>query len=425
MRSMTDTDSIANEIKKLIYQYFELKKFQHKYKIPLAVPTFDSEDIWEAVESLLSSNLTMGKKVANFETLWAQYLNIKHSILINSGHSANSLALAILSNPSLSNRIQPGDEVITTPVTFPSSVYPIIQIGAIPVFVDVDLDTLNINPEKIEDAITEKTKAIFPVHFMGNPCEMDIITEITSTRNLFLIEDVCESHGAEFKGKKAGTFGDIGTFSFFFSHHICTIEGGSLVTNNEEYDEICRTLRSYGWIRNLREKEKIASEYKHIDPRHLYVNIGFNFKPTEITAALGMHQIKKIEDIIKHKRDNASYLIKNLQEFEEFVILPEEREGTRHTWLGFPLLVRPGSPFDKFDMMNFLENHGIETRQLEAGNMLQQPSIKYYRHKIVGDTRNAEIIMHGGFFFGNYHTMKKEDLDYIINILSDFFKNNT
>ncbi len=422
---MTDTNLMANEIKKMIYQYFELKKFQHgKYRIPLAIPTFDGHDMMEVVDSLLSSKLTMGEKVAKFEELWAQYLDVGHSILVNSGHSANFLALATLSNPALPNRIRPGDEIITTPVTFPSSVYPIVHTNSVPVFVDVDLKTFDIDPNKIEDAITEKTKAILPVHFMGNPCEMEIIKELSDKHSLFLIEDTCESHGAEVNGKKAGTFGDIGTFSFFFSHHICTIEGGSMITNNDDYAELGKTLRSYGWIRNLRDKEKIAAHYKNIDPRHLYVNIGFNFKPTEITAAIGMHQIDRIEEIIKQKGENAQYLIKNLDEFGDYFILPEERKGTRHTWLGFPLVVRPDASFDKLDVMNFLEEHGIETRQLEAANMLQQPSIKYYKHRIVGSMTNAEIIMRGGFFIGNYHKMSKEDLDYIINTFSDFFKRN-
>ncbi len=428
MNQQNREEEIFEQIKKLIYEYFKIKKFKHKYRIPLAVSTIEAEDIIEAIDSFLNLKLTMGEKTKLFEEKWSRYLGTKYSILVNSGTSANLLALSILSNPVLGDRrIKQGEEVITTPVTFPSSVYPIVQIGATPVFVDVDLETLNIDPYQIEKAISDKTKAILPVHFMGNPCEMKHIMEIAEKHDLYVVEDVCESHGCEVNGRKCGTFGDMGTFSFFFSHHISTIEGGSVVTNNDLYDEIGRVLRSYGWIRTLREERRreIISRFKHIDPRHLYVNIGYNFKPTEINAALGLHQIDRLESIIEAKRRNAEYLIRELSSIkglEDYIILPKERKGARHVWLGFPIVVKPDAPIDKFYVMDFLEKHGIETRQLEAGNVLEQPSSSLYRYRVVGEVKNSRVIMRGGLFFGNYHTMTKEDLNYIVGVFEKMIK---
>jgi CDP-4-dehydro-6-deoxyglucose reductase, E1 len=407
----------------MIIDYFKVNKFEHKYKVPLAESTIMGEDVVEAVDSLLNLKLTMGEKVKKFENMWAEYNGVKYCVLLNSGTSANFLALSTLTNPMLRNRMTIGNEVITTPVTFPSSVFPIAQLGLVPTFVDVDLESMNIDPSNIEAAITNNTKAILVVHFMGRPCDMKTIMDIANEHNLFVIEDACEAHGAEVDGKKVGTFGDMGTFSFFFSHHISTIEGGSIITNNEEYIELLHCLKAYGWVRNMKNKDEFIKKYgNYIDPRHLYVNMGYNFKPTELTAALGLNQISRLEDIIAHKRKVAKYLNKHLAEFEDFLILPKEKKGTRHAYLGYPIVIKPNAGFNKFDMMNYLESNGIETRQLEAGNVLQQPSISLFKHKVVGKIKNAEIIMQGGFFIGNHHGIDKEKMDYIVNVISDFIK---
>ncbi|MCE4612271.1 MAG: DegT/DnrJ/EryC1/StrS family aminotransferase [Desulfurococcales archaeon] len=367
----------------------------------------------------------MRGKVRLFEEKWSHYIGVKHSIFVNSGTSANYLAFYILRSKLLSHeRIKPGDEVITTPVTFPTSVYPIINMGAIPVFVDIELETLNINPALIEDAISEKTKAIVPVHFMGHPADMESIMEIAERHNLLVIEDVSEAHGSMIGGRKTGSFGDMGIFSFFFSHHISTIEGGALTTNNDEYNDIGRIIRSYGWIRTLDEnrRREIEAKYPYIDPRHLYVEMGFNFKPTEINAALGLYQIDRIEDIVEGKRANANYLrrkLSNIPYLEDYILLPKEKKGYRHVWLGFPIVLRDESPFNKLDAMNFLEERGIETRQLEAGNVLQQPFMEKYKYRVHGSTDNSVRVMNKGLFFGVHHVMSKEDLDYIVQVFEE------
>lgn len=418
-----DTLQLENHIKESIREYFKIKEFKNNYKVPLSESTILVEDIIEAVDSLLNLRLTMSDKVRKFEEEWAAYNNTKHSILLNSGTSANFLALSILTNKTLKNRMNRGAEVITSPVTFPSSVFPIPQNGLVPVFVDVDLETMNIDPSKIETAITPKTKAILPVHFMGMPCDMKAIMEIAEKHDLFVIEDACEAHGAQVDNKKVGTFGDMGTHSFFFSHHIATGEGGSIITENETYAELAHCLKSYGWVRNMRKKDELSNKYRSvIDPRHLYVNIGYNLKPTEITAALGLHQISKIEEVIDHKRNVARQLNAKLSEFEDVLFLPHDKTGTKHTYLGYPIVIRSEASFDKFDMMNYLEKNSIETRQLEAGNMLQQPSIALFKHRVVGEIKNSKTIMRGGFFIGDHMGMDKEQIEYITTTISNFIE---
>ena len=391
------------------------------FRIPLAAPTITPEDIEEAIDSLRALQLTMGKKTKLFEAAWAKYVGVKDSVLTNSGTSAEDLAFYTLRE---AGKLKPRDEVITSPVTFPSSVNAILHAGAVPVFIDVDLETLNFDERQIWEGVGEKTKAILPVHFMGNPCDMDQVMEAANEYKLSVIEDCAESHGAMVGDRKVGSFGDMGIFSFFFSHHISTIEGGSVVSDDDEYLMIARSLRSYGWIRALTDsqRESLAGRYSSIDPRHLYINTGYNFKPTEINAAIGLHQIERIESIIEAKRRNAQYLIKHLSQvprFEEEFILPRERKGTRHSWLGFPLVAKRQS---KFQVMGFLEKNGIDTRQLEAGNMLQQPSATKYEYREIGSLPNARLVMKGGLFFGNYHTMSNEDLDYVVGVFEDFIR---
>ena len=262
----------VDKIKELVRKHFEELESKEEF-VPGAttIPTmglpFGHEEANEAIDSLLSTYVTMGGKVKKFEGMFANYSQTKHGIMVNSGSSANLLALSILTNPVLKDRIKEKEEIITPATTWVTTVYPISNVGATPVFVDVNLD-FNINPELIEKAITEKTRAIMPVHLIGNPCDMKRIMEIAEDNDLFVIEDACEAHGAEVNGKKIGSFGDLSTFSFFFSHHITTIEGGMIMTNNDEYMEIARMMRAFGWIRDVDNKNEIALKYPHIDPNN-------------------------------------------------------------------------------------------------------------------------------------------------------------
>lgn len=417
---------IMERIRELSREYFSLKQREDFIsgvtKIPLSVPSYDWEEAAEAYDSILTTWVTMGKKVKQFETMFADYVGVNHAIMVNSGSSANLLALSILTNPITKNRIKLGDEIITPAVTWATTVYPILNCGAIPVLVDVDLDTFNINTQEIKKALSSKTRAIMPVHLLGNPCDMKEIMKIAEANNLFVIEDCCEAHGAEYGRQKVGSFGDLATFSFFFSHHISTIEGGMVLTNNEELAELAKALRVFGWIRDLRDKDKIARRYSGIDERFLFTNIGYNLRPTEIQGAFGIHQIKKLEQFIDIRRENAKYWTDNLSKYSEYFWLPKEKEGTRHVWFGYPITVKPNAPFTRKELTHFLEGKGIETRPIMSGNIDEQPAMKLFNYRRVGELKNSKLIMRNSFFFGNHQGIRQKERGAIVEYISDFIR---
>jgi len=392
-------------------------------KVPLSVPSFDWEEVAEALDSLITTKVTMGSKVKAFEEAFAKYLGAKEAIMVNSGSSANLLALSVLSNPKLGEkRIKPGDEVIVPATTWSTSVFPIINIGAIPVLVDVNVEDFSIKVNDVEEAITHKTKAIIPVHLLGFPCDMDRIMDVAKRNNLFVIEDACEAHGAELKGKKAGTFGGMGTFSFFFSHHITTIEGGMVVTDDESYAELARILRAHGWIRDMKHKESVISTYPDLDPRFLFVNIGFNMRPTEIQGAFGIHQIGKLEKFIKIRRENAKYWNETLRNYPDYFVIHEERDKTKAVWFGYPITLKPQAPFNKRDLIAYLESKGIETRPITAGNLDEQPAMKLFNYRKVGDLMSSRYILRNSFFIGNHHGIREKEREYVAETIRSFIQ---
>ena len=340
-------ETLRQELKSLIRRYYENEAERDESAtspaIPLNVPSFGWEEVWESLDSLLSTQVTMGRKVKQFEQMFADYIGVNHAIMVNSGSSANLLALSVLTNPVLSDHWVAGDEIITPAVTWATTVFPMINCGLVPVLVDVDIDTFNLLPEEVEKAITPRTKAIMPVHLLGNPCDMDTITAISQKHNLRIIEDTCEAHGAEWKGKKVGSFGDFASFSFFFTHHISTIEGGMLVTDNEELAELARAMRVFGWIRELRDRESLAALHPDIDPRYLFINLGFNLRPTEIQGAFGIHQLPKLDNYIEIRRANAGHWADSLN-ISPHIKLHREIPDTRHVWFGYPIIAQPGAP---------------------------------------------------------------------------------
>lgn len=421
---MDKEKEIEKQIKGLIQDYFSRRPKEEfkvgKTKIPLMVPAYGVDEVYEALASLLSTRVTMGEKVNKFEAMFADYIGVKYAIMVNSGSSANLIALSVLTNPVLKEHIEPGDEIITPAVTWATTVFPIINCGLVPVLVDVDLETFNINAEEIRKAITDKTRAIMPVHLLGNPCEMDKIMNIAMEHNLYVIEDACEAHGAEFRGQKVGSFGDLATFSFFFSHHISTIEGGMVLTNNRELAELAKALRVFGWIRDLKDKDATAKRHEDIDPRFLFINIGFNFRPTEIQGAFGMHQIKKLDKFIEIRRDNATYWTDNLSRYSDYLWLHREREGTKHVWFGYPVTIKPNAPFTKQELVDFLEKKGVETRPIMSGNFDEQPAMRLFPYRKVGDLANSRFIMRNSFFFGNHHGIASEERQAIADYFREF-----
>jgi len=384
-------------------------------RIPLNVPTYGAEEVIEALDSLLSTWVTMGTKVAAFEEMFAKYIGKWLGIMVNSGSSANLLALHCLN-------LKPGDEVITPALTWATTVFPIAQVGAVPVLVDVDRETYNISPAAIEAAITPKTKALMPVHLLGNPCDMAAIMDIARARNLYVIEDACEAHGAEYRGVKVGSFGDLSTFSFFFSHHISTIEGGMVLTSNSIWADTCRSMRAHGWIREIPTRIRVAADYPAIDPRFLFLCPGYNLRPTEIQGAFGIHQLPKLESLIDIRRLNAQYFNKALAAYQEWLMLPGERLGTRHSYFSYPLTVKQDAPFTKDQLVSYLEECGLETRPIEAGNITVHPAMKLVDHRVSGSLANAQYIHENGFFFGCHQGIAQDQREAIVGYFKDFFE---
>ena len=418
------SQDILDEINSLIKKYFDDQKEEEfipgKTKIPLAIPQFGSDEVIESVESLISTWVTMGKKVRSFESQFKDYVGQKGALMVNSGSSANLLALSALSSPNFNNRIKPGDEVICPAVTWPTSVYPILNVGAKPVLVDVDLNTLNVSSETIEDAITPRTKAIMAVHLMGNPCQTDKIKQIADKREINLIEDCCEAHGAKIGNKSVGSFGICSTFSFFLSHHITTIEGGMVLTNNDAILDIATAQRAHGWIREMRNADEIAKEFPDVDKRFLFYETGFNLRPTEIQGAFGIHQIKKLDGFVKTRRNIAKEWNKSLNKFKDYLILPEEIDGTTHSYFAYPITVKENAPFSRKEITEFLESKLIETRPIAGGNLTEQPSAKLYDYRVNGDLSCSKTIMKNSFFIGIHTGIKKQQQQYVIDIFNEF-----
>jgi len=412
-----------DRIRPYLRKHFELTRTEFvpgKTRIPLTVPTYGSEEVEEAVDSLLSTWVTMGSKVKRFEDAFANYNGSRHAVMVNSGSSANLLALSVLTNHTTPDQIENGSEIITPAVTWATTVYPIANVGCTPVLVDVDPQTFNIVPEELEKAIGLKTKAVVPVHLLGSPCEIDSINKIAEAHDLYVVEDSCESTGAEFQGKKVGSFGDMGTFSFFLSHHISTIEGGMIVTDDDALYENLKAMRAFGWVRDLQDKERYASANRGIDPRFLFITSGYNLRPTEIQGAFGIHQIKKLDGFIDLRRKNAAYWTKKLSPYSDLLILPEEQPGTKHVYFGYPLTIKTEAHFTRQQLVDHLEGKLVETRPVMAGNMAEQPVMKNLPHRVSGNLTNSRMIMRQSFFFGNHTGIGLEEREYIADSITSF-----
>ncbi len=421
---MPRRDPTLTKIAPYIRKHFQVSRKNEfvpgKTRIPLTVPTYGSEEVEEALDSLLSTWVSMGKKVKRFEAMFAKYLGSKHAVMVNSGSSANLLALSVLTNPMFRDRIEPGSEIITPAVTWVTTVYPIANVGCIPVLVDVDTETFNILPEEVEKAVGSETKAVMPVHLLGGACRIGDIQQTAEKHGLFIVEDACESTGAEFQKRKVGTFGDMGTFSFYMSHHISTVEGGMIVTDDDEMYEFLKAMRAFGWVRDLRDSKRYAGENPGIDPRFLFLTSGYNLRPTEIQGAFGIHQVRKLDRFIEKRRRNAAYWNKRLHAYRDALILPREQPGTKHVYFGYPLTLKPEAPFQREELVGDLEKRGVETRPIMAGNIAEQPVMKQIAFRVVGELENSKLIMRRSFFFGNHNGIGALEREYIADCIVEF-----
>ena len=316
--------------------------------LELVRSTYDEEELLAVVDVLLDDRVTMGPRVALFEEGFSTYLSASFSIMVNSGSSANWLAFSTLAYPGTDNHLQVGDEVIIPAVAWSTSLFPIVQAGCVPVIVDVDPNTLNVDPRQIEEAITPKTRALMLVHLLGNPCDMTRLMEIARQNKLWVVEDCCESHGASIDGRKVGTFGDLSTFSFFFSHHMTTFEGGAVCgLDNERWRDLLISMRAHGWIRGRSDHAIWEKDYPDIDPRWLFVAPGSNLRATEINAAVGLIQLSRLPGFIEQRCRIRETLLSRLKPYEEFFIFQTALPGHLHTAFGLSLIIRQGAPFKR------------------------------------------------------------------------------
>jgi CDP-6-deoxy-D-xylo-4-hexulose-3-dehydrase len=381
------------------------------YKFPLATATWGQEE-QDAMQRVIASGMfTMGANVQAFENDFAKYVGSKHCVMVNSGSSAILLMVAALfytKNKGI--QLKRGDEVIVPAVSWSTTYYPLYQYGLKIKFVDIDLNTLNYDLDQLEQAVTAKTRAIMAVNLLGNPNDFERIQQIIGTRNIVLIEDNCESMGAKFQGKYAGTFGAMGAFSSFFSHHISTMEGGLIVTDDEELFQILLSLRAHGWTRNLPKKNLVCSD-KSDDPfeeAFRFVLPGYNVRPLEIEGALGIEQVKRLPVLIEERRKNGQLLQRAMCDHDELLI---QHEIGQSSWFGFSLVVRPGSSIIRKDLVNKLNALGFECRPIVAGNFAKNQVVNYFDYEVSGSLVNAEYIDKNGLFVGNHHYPITEAID--------------
>jgi CDP-4-dehydro-6-deoxyglucose reductase, E1 len=396
-------------------------------KIPLSVSTFGEEEIFAATEVLRSGSLTMGHLCERFEEEFAEYFGVRNAIFVNSGSSANLLAFFALANPELPlrgrrRRFRPGDEIIAPAVTWSTTIWPIVQAGGVPVLVDSDPKTLQMDLRQVEALITPRTVAICPVHVLGNAVPMKPILELADRYGLWVIEDTCEALGTRHDGRYVGTFGDLASFSFFFSHHITTIEGGMVVTNDDELGELLRCLRAHGWTRQLKNRFAAESKYPHLDPRFLFVTTGFNVRPTEVNAAFGLRQLPKLAAFNRRRAEVAGKWCADFRPITErgLLVPMQTTPGTESTWFGFPVLMADTHLRDQFQI--HLERAGIETRPVICGNLARQPAFRNITHRTSPALEGADRVMDLGLFWGNHPNISDDDAEYVSRTVREFFK---
>lgn len=413
------------------------KKFEKGDKISYAKRVYDSNEMTNLVDSCLEFWLTSGKYTKEFENKFANFLKVKYCSLVNSGSSANLLAFMALTSPLLKERaIKKGDEVITVACAFPTTVSPIIQYGAIPVFVDITIPQYNIDVNMLEKALSKKTKAVMIAHTLGNPFDLEKVKEFCDKHNLWLIEDNCDALGSKYKingeVKYTGTIGDIGTSSFYPPHHITMGEGGAVYTDNPLLNKIVRSLRDWGrdcscpsGVDNLcchRFDKQYGLLPLGYDHKYVYSHFGYNLKATDMQAAIGVAQIDKIEEFIKQRRKNFDLLKKGLKDFEDKIILPIPERNSTPSWFGFLITCKEG--ISRNYITKYLEEHKIQTRTLFAGNIIKHPCFDSIRnddssYRVVGSLENTEKVMNNTFWIGVYPGMKKEEIEYMIEILKE------
>ena len=445
---------LRNKVKSVAREYYRevyRKKREFEY-IPPSGKLLGEEELLNMIDASLDMWLTSGRFNKEFEQKFARYLGVKYALSANSGSSANLLALSALTSYKLGERaLKKGDEVISVAAGFPTTINPILQYGLIPVFIDCEIGTYNINIDKIEEAITSKTKAIFLAHTLGNSYDLDKIMAIAKKYNLWVIEDSCDALGGEYRGKKIGTIGDIGTFSFYPAHHLTMGEGGAVITNDSKLYKIIMSFRDWGrdcccppgkdGICGKRFSQQLGNLPFGYDHKYTYSHIGFNLKITDWQAALACSQIDKLDGFLEIRRQNAGILTEKLSDLKRYLILPEIRDGVKPSWFGYLISVKNDAPFTKQQMVEYLEKNKIGTRQLFAGNILRQPMIvendvnfRIGNSKLINSSElneeyykmlpNTEFIMNNTFWVGTFPALGREEMARISDVIHNFIEEN-
>lgn len=430
------TQALREQISALVEQYAAIALAPQPFLpgasvVPPSGKLLDAAELQNMVEASLDGWLTTGRFNAEFEKKLAAFIGIKHLITVNSGSSANLVAFSTLTSPKLGERaIQRGDEVISVAAGFPTTVNPILQFGAVPVFVDVDKITHNIDASKIEAAIGPKTKAIMLAHSLGNPFNLDVVIALCQKYKLWLIEDCCDALGSTYRGQMVGTFGDIATLSFYPAHHITMGEGGAVFTNNDELKTIAESFRDWGrdcycppgkdntcGKRFCQRQGGLPEGYDH---KYTYGHLGYNLKITDMQAACGLAQLDKAPKFIQARKDNYAFLKNRLKDCEEFIYLPEATEHSDPSWFGFPITLKENCPVTRLDLLTYLDQNKIGTRLLFAGNLVRQPYMENAHYRISGELTNTDNVMNNTFWIGVQPSLTREMLEFAVQKIESY-----
>ena len=439
IKSELKKDVLRQQILSLVGEYYS-EAFPKKpflggiSQIPVSGKVFDESELTNLVDSSLDFWLTSGRFSQEFEEQFAKVMGVKHAMLCNSGSSANLLAVSALKSDRLGERaLVDGDEVITMAAGFPTTVNPIIQNRLIPVFIDCELGTYDATAENIQAAVSPKTRAIVMAHALGNPFNLDAVMSIAKENNLFVIEDSCDAVGATYDGKPVGSFGDLSTASFYPAHHVTMGEGGCVQAKTASMRKIVESLRDWGrdcWCPTGHDDTcgrrfdwQLGGLPYGYDHKYTYSHIGYNLKLTDMQAAVGVAQLKKLPEFIAARRKNFNRLYEGLKKYEEFFILPQTTPKSEPSWFGFLLTVRPGAPFTRFEIVQHLESRRVATRQLFGGNLLAQPAYQNIEHRISGDLTNTEIVSTNTFWIGVFPGLTDEMIDFMIATIHEFMNN--